>query len=472
MADGTGEKDVTSPKTRRVGLITLVVLVGTSLSVFAHYINGAYLGLSYPMTSFLFLPSDRFMDLLNTFRDIRMFDAVRGGVALAYTPLQHVVLSVGVQLADLLGAGAALLWITMAAFVALLLFFLIRFFAERGAGVVVNAQRVFILSALSYPVIWVLDRANTEMFVFAAVFGFVFFYYIKPKRWLWITFLVVAICLKIYPGVLVLIPLSDRRFRESAYTLVCVVAAMVASAWLLGLQSQYGFMGVVQLWSSYLFNGQGGSFSIWWAGIQHGHSIWGAAYLTDVLVGRPFELDVLQKIYVGFAAVAAACGAAWMFFGRLKPWQKLTIATFMYMLLPFSSHDYTLLHVYFPLALFVATEEVQRFDRTLTVLFALLLVPLDYYYFMQNAASWPAELGNNVGWMMGISVLVYPLIMLVILALIARQTGTPREDSGGRSLPRNRPPENHRPRTTHRPPAHHSAHTARHPAHSERAEEQ
>lgn len=421
MADGTNKRGLSSPKARRVGLISSVVLVGTTLSICAHYVNGAILGLRYPMTSFLFIPKDRFMDLLNTIRDVRLFDAVRGGVALAYTPLQHLALYGGIRLTRLLGIGPMLLWITLGAFVVLLICFLIRFFTERGVSIAVNAWRVFVLAALSYPVLFVLDRANTEMLVFAAVFGFVFFYYVKPRRWLWIACLAVAICLKIYPGVLILIPLSERRFRDSTYALLAAVAATLVSAWLLGLQSQYGFMGVLQHWMVYLFDGQGGSLAIWWAGIQHGHSLWGAAYLTDVLVGKPFGMAVLKKAYVVFALVAAMAGAAWMFFGRLRPWQKLTVATFMYMLLPFSSHDYTLLSVYFPLALFVATEDIQPFDRTLTVLFALLLVPLDYYYFIQNRGFWPLELGQDWGRLMGISVFVYPLIMLVILVLIALQ---------------------------------------------------
>jgi hypothetical protein len=446
VTDRTPPQDATSPRARRIGLATLVVLVGTTLSIGWHYIAGAYLGLAYPMTSFLFIPSDRFNDLLNTIRDVRLFDAARGGVTIAYTPLQHAVLYLWIRLTRMLGVGSALLWLTMAAFFGLVVYFLIRFFTERSAGLAVNAQRVFILAALSYPVLWVLDRANTEMLVFAAVFGFVFFYYIKPNRWLWIACLAAAICLKIYPGVLILIPLSDRRFRDSAYTLAATVAATLASAWFLGLQSQYGFANVLQLTKSYLFGagGQGGAHAIWWPGIQHGHSIWGASYLIDVLAGKPFSLAALQKAYVVFAAIAAVGGAAWTYFGNLRPWQKLTVVTFMYMLLPFSSHDYTLVHVFFPLALYVATEETPRFDRILTVLFGLLLVPLDYYYFIQNARFWPAELGQDAGWMLGMSVLVYPLIMLAILALIAFQSprrgraadGPPAAGHGPRARPR------------------------------------
>jgi hypothetical protein len=462
VSEGTGGlRTPPSLKTRRIGLATLIVLVGTTLSVGWHYVAGAYLGLRYPMTSFLFTSTDRFNDLLNTIRDVRVFDAVRGGVTLAYTPLQHAVLYLCIRLTRMLGVGSALLWITMAAFVGLLVYFLIRFFTERSVGLAVNAQRVFILAALSYPVLFVLDRANTEMLVFAAVFGFVFFYYIKPNRWLWIACLAAAICLKIYPGVLILIPLSDRRFRDSTYALIATVVATLVSVWFLGVQSQYGLAGVLQLWKTYLFgaNGQGGAHAIWWAGIQHGHSIWGASYLIDVLVGKPFSLAVLQKVYLVFAAIAAVAGAAWTYFGHLRPWQKLTIVTFMYMLLPFSSHDYTLLHVYFPLALFVATEETQRFDRILTVLFALLLVPLDYYYFIQNARFWPVELGQDAGWMMGMSVIVYPLIMLVILALIAFQS---RRSNGTADR---LPPAGRRPQARHRPRA------ARHAAPSGTAEE-
>ena len=419
-------------KARRLDALTLVVFVGTVLSMLTRYVNAAYFGLKYPMTSFLYDPADRFNDFLKTILDIRAFNAARDGAAMAYTPLQHLILYVEIRAVGFLHIRPAILWITIGAFTGLLVWFLIRFFTQRGAGVPVNALRVFTLTALSFPVLFLLDRANTEMLVFAAVLGFVFFYYIRPNKWLWIAFLAVAIGLKIYPAVLLLIPFSDRRFRDTAYVVLGVVVATIVSIFVIGLQSRYGFSGVMQRWLTYLLNGQAGNAAIQWGGIQHGHSLWGATYLADVLVGKPFSFTVLKNAYTVFALAAGLAGATWLFFGRLQPWQKMTIVVFMGLLLPFSSHDYTLVHVYFPLALYVAARDTQVFDRTFTVLFALLLVPLDYYYFVQNPKIWPAELAATwPGTFTSISVLAYPLIMLSILGLIAVQERRSRSVASG-----------------------------------------
>jgi len=390
--------------------------------MFTRYVNSAYLKLSYPMSTFLYDPADRFNDLLKTFRDVKAFNTHRGGVTMAYTPLHHFVLYVGLRLAELLNIGShAVLWITLAAFLAILVYFLVRCFTDRRGGTALNAQRVFTLAVLSFPVLFLMDRANTEMFVFAAILGFVFFYYIRPHRWLWIVFLAIAIGLKIYPAVLILIPLSDRRFRDTTFVVLATVAATIAAVFAIGIQSQYGFSGVWDYWIDYLIGGQGSTLSIWWPGINHGHSLWGASYLTNVLIAKPFGLAILRQGYLVFVLLVALAGSAWVLFGRLLPWHKLTIAVFMFLLLPFSSHDYTLVHAFFPLALFVATREVGRFDRTLTVLFALLLVPLDYYYFVQSPGWWPFELAQYLGVQVSISVLVYPAIMLAILALVGLQ---------------------------------------------------
>ena len=49
-------------------MLAFIVMLGFVLSVFKHYILGAYAHLSYPYNTFLFTPDDRFNDFFNMLR--------------------------------------------------------------------------------------------------------------------------------------------------------------------------------------------------------------------------------------------------------------------------------------------------------------------------------------------------------------------------------------------------------------------
>jgi small-conductance mechanosensitive channel len=69
------------------------------------------------------------------------------------------------------------------------------------------------------------------------------------------------------------------------------------------------------------------------------------------------------------------------------------------------SADYTLIQLYFPLVFFLNARRVSRWDFAYVALFAVLLIPVDYHYFMLA--------GDGVS----TSVIVYPLAMVTLMVL-------------------------------------------------------
>ena len=100
-----------------------------------------------------------------------------------------------------------------------------------------------------------------------------------------------------------------------------------------------------------------------------------------------------------------------MVFREKERWKQVLLVTVATVLLPFVSADYTLIHLYFPLIFFVNSPRLSRWDTAYVVLFALLLVPVDYYYFSGLHS-------------VSISVAIYPLALaaLAVLSVLDRES--------------------------------------------------
>jgi hypothetical protein len=112
-------------------------------------------------------------------------------------------------------------------------------------------------------------------------------------------------------------------------------------------------------------------------------------------------------------------------------WRRTALLVFAMLLLPHISADYKLLHLYLPLFLFVNSASRSRLDHLFVVLFGLLLIPKDYYYFSQVISD---ALGAN-----DISVAVPANISIIMLMSLIIVVEGIRERFGGiarRKVPR------------------------------------
>ncbi len=102
-------------------------------------------------------------------------------------------------------------------------------------------------------------------------------------------------------------------------------------------------------------------------------------------------------------------------FRETERWKLVLLATVPGLLLPHVSADYTLIGLYFPLVFFLNARRVSRLDVVYVALFGILLVPVDYYYFLYYI---PRD--NTILHDISISVVIYPaaLVALVLLAML------------------------------------------------------
>ena len=122
-------------------------------------------------------------------------------------------------------------------------------------------------------------------------------------------------------------------------------------------------------------------------------------------------MTVFLNYYIKVVLVILAILTAYIVFAEKKLWKQVALLVFAMILLPYQSADYKLLYIFFPLYLFINTNEKAKSDLYYSLMFALLLIPKAYYFF-PNIKS---DSGTSD---ISISVLMNPLIILAMSLVI------------------------------------------------------
>jgi hypothetical protein len=415
-SSGQGRAVLTSPVAGRVGLLALVVLAGTWLSTIFHYVQGFYLGLPYPYNSFLFIPSDHFMDFFNDYKAAQQYLAGTSST-ITYTPFAHTVMSLLTLMPKWWAFG-----LIASVFVCTMVFMLGRFYvSDPGTPLATRLGQLFVLLAMSYPVLFALDRGNQEMLVFVLLFWFFYFYFVKRRTWLGVAFLTAAIAMKIYPAVFLVLLIADRRFREAACGVVGTALAWLGGAMVVGQWSGRGTVAVLRSTVDTLAGGHG-TYMLGMEAVGHRNSLWNVTVLMQNISATADRIPGLVRPYAAFALLLFVVLSAYVVFVEREPWRRVALLTVAMLLLPYLTGAYNLIHLFLPIMLFVNTGRSGRFDRTYAILFGLLLVPLDYLIIISDTSS---------------ATLLVPLIMglLVLLLLVDRLWSTAPAAGTATTLP-------------------------------------
>ena len=394
-------------KAKKLQILTLIIVVGFTCSVIFHNLNEG-LGRGYPYNTFLFTPQDRFNDFFNPLRgsaDLDPYNPARIDYIGGYFPFGYMVaflLSVihprGIALVLFLFAFLAYLWL----YLSNSLFQTIRVSAQKGLN-------LFALTLMTYPVLFVLDRANFDIIVFGLLSLSVIALQ-RDKGYLGAVLLGTAIAMKGYPAALLALFVIDRRYKESIAAGLVVLLLTVASLALF----KGSFMVEVHKMlvsfaraSSIAF----GSGSL----IRFNSSLY--TVLLFALSGRWAGAATSITFNAAYLLVAGITflGVCYVLFRNRPPtWITLTLLMTLLILLPQSSGDYRLVMLYIPLVAFLNSNEQLSADRSVIVVFALLLIPKAYYVLRDDV---------NIG------LLLNPLLLVILLGLTLAAAWRPRQGS-------------------------------------------
>ncbi len=354
-------------KLQKIDTISIIIIAGFSFAVFYHYILGTYLGLTYPYDTFLFRPDDKFMDFFNM-----LVSPYRDG------KFHNVQFPFGQRLAQSFTIFPPN--IGLAVFFAIFVsFFLYVNYSNLKISIKEQTiKNVFVFSFLTYPFLFVVDRANIEVFVFIFLYMFIHFYRMQ-KILLSIVFLSCAISMKLFPAVFVILLLSDRKYKEAVYT--CFLVMLIST---IGYFSYDGNM--VENIRAHMttLNFYSMAYSIGNEGLYFGNSLWGPVKLMIIGSGIKCTPALATKVYSISVMILFAIISVYIIFKEKIFWKKIALLVFSMNLFPFVSGDYKLIHIFLPLFLFINDENKNRFDWLYAVLFGLLMVPKAYVHYPLN----------------------------------------------------------------------------------------
>jgi len=382
-------------KQTKLDLITTVMIAGFGVAIIYHYIVGKYLGLSYPHDAFLFTPDDKFRDFLNML-DYRSFfswlfknDAaanaifpVMGWLISPFSAIKNHNTSLTIFL------GISITFITLT-----------TWYQIKGKSVTINIRYLFVLTFMSFPVLFLLDRANFEIFVYIFLFGFVFFY-VNNWYYLSVLMLSLAICLKIFPAVFLVLFVSDKKYVEALLTVLLTMGLTVIPLSLSTFGLERSLAAIASNLDSY-----NKLYALKDMGLDFGHSAFGLLkvllyrlHLQDSIAYclRPYTLVVLCLFII------VSCH---IIFVETQLWKKVMLLVASMCLFPHVSADYKLLHIYIPMFLFLNTPDKDRNDFLYALLFSLLLIPKNYRKILKISGSYPG-------------IVIDPLLLTVFMMLI------------------------------------------------------
>ncbi len=383
-------------KERKIKILSVVIWVGLFAAIIFHYIAESILHRGYQWSTFLFDPSDRFMDFYNTYD---AFTEHRFNISIFPTvPLFLFLFSVFQR------NSAFLVFLTI-----FICYFLWRCWQHISISRLTkgqNIQNTGIIALMSYPFIFTLDRGNMEayMFVFVSLFVFLF----QKRKFIWASFfLALAVGMKLFPAIFIVLYLKEKRYKELGIFFSFIL--------LLGLSLFLAKdLNATIARSKWFFDFYINGYIIGDSGFPFGHSLFALVkayyYTTALAMGQPMtEYFVKNSGYILnnysiFTFVTYAAVAFFIYRSRkLTYWRQVCILTILFCLLPNVSGDYKLLHLITPLLLYINTYEKSRYEQTFIYLFGLLLIPKAYYVFPIGVST---------------AVILTPVIMLIFLYLL------------------------------------------------------
>ncbi len=354
---------------KKLSLCSAIVLGFFIVSLFFHYIQGIYLGASYPFSTYLFFPGDALGDFHGLCEMLARFDPFHttyNGFGNNYPPFTYLSIAPFTAM----GFQTGVIVYFAVSFVGFLLFMWTIF---RSAGPLTDTGLLnfLILGALTYPLHFSLDRSNVENLCFLFTAAFLVTWRSKRET-LAAVLLGTAAAIKVIPALFAVIFLRERRFRP------ILIAAFVALG-CTALAMVLFHVSPAELLS--IYRASAPSFQEFalhpFSPVQHSVSLLAALRAWTVLVTpekgiNPAWIASTVSTYgnlspVLFFLIIGAAFTPWT-----ETWEKLLLVVAATLLVPPISFDYKLLHLFIPFALFIANDKSTKRDRTYTILFALL----------------------------------------------------------------------------------------------------
>lgn len=386
-------------KCEKILFLSAIVLTGFVMAVMFHYVLGVYLNIPAYET-FLFEPKQFFDDFTGLIpKLVGLAPYTPPADWQQYFPLAYLVLTPFAYIKN--KVVASIIFASIFAY-----FFLYQNIKElkcENLDKTQNFRNIFIMTFLSYPFLYVLDRGNFDMIIF--IFFTLFVCALQGGRYKKAAVLLgVVNAFKPFSFLFPVLFLFEKKYKEF---FLCVGTSffLIIGGFLCFKGNIFSQMHILlQSWvyaqNDFVLRLKGG--------INNSSSLFMALKLYFCVVSQKISPLALSKIYNWFSIVFTV---AIVFFAWKEKifWKRINLLTLYMLTIPTVVFDYKLILIFVPLWLFINSKDKTKFDLIYLILFGLLLIPKKYM--IVSFANATISLGVFSVWL-------NPLIMLIFMGLI------------------------------------------------------
>lgn len=389
-------------KSQKIQLLSSIILVGFTITVIFHYVLGYYYNLPYPFNTFLCIPKEAFSDFTSTLPRVKDFAPyVHPDPWMNYFPLAYILLFPFSIIKNKLIAY----FIFASGFLSFFTYMNIKFLYTKNLTKLENIQNIFIITCLSYPVLYALDRGNFDMFLFVLFAGFVYAFK-SNKYFLSAILLAIENAIKPFSILFLILFLFKKRFKEFFFSILLSTILVVGG--FLCLKGGFFDQIVIYIKNLMLFK-KLWIYNIGGNGTSEASSLFTALKFLLCTNTNVISVWLLEKIYIYLGFILTVLTIFFTYKEQIY-WKKITLLTLYMLLVPYIIIDYKLIFLFVPIWLFVNAEEKNKFDLVYTILFGLLLFSKKIFILWLHV--------GKLSQLITYGVVINPIIMLLLVSLI------------------------------------------------------
>ncbi len=378
-------------KEKKLSIIVFIILFGFFVGAATFYILGNYLNLPYPFNTFLFNPTTKFSDFFVSLPK-SPFAEVNG----VYFPISYILLIPFVLIKNKIISYL----IFYSIFLGFVLFLNIKFCTCKSLNKLQNIQNIFILTFLSYPMLYSFDRGNIDTLLFIP-FALSIFFFKNENYFFSAVLLALENAMKPFMLPFVLLFLFKKKYKEFFLNLILTVFFII-----LGFELTNGnfydnichfiincksFM-ISDVYNPTFASGRASSLL----------SLIKLIFCLNWHILSPQSLLKYYNYIAGFLTLIFVT-FAWK---EKVFWKQIMILTLFVALSSHVFFDYKLIFFFIPLLLFITTTEKSKFDCAYATLFGLLMIPKGFFIYFTHLQ------------IVCLGVAVNPILMIIFTILL------------------------------------------------------
>lgn len=360
-----------------------ILFIGMFIFLAFSYLLRRYFLVEYPFGDFLFYRNDLFMDFFNVNGMVANLDPYISGGS-SYPPFILLIAYFFSLFSPYKEVSPMEVSMSISGRISFVLFFLsttviffticFNYFRKNG----IKKIHSFFLGCLlvfNAPFMYMLDRGN--YLILALIFYLLFYINYKKNNKIYILFLAIAISIKIYPALAIILLLYDKKYIEALKTILLVAIFSLFPI----LFFNGGFINNIIEFFKALFNFGGGY-------VDEFMNVYFSVGLNSFL-RLPFLLfndgNIPDNIPIGAVFIILAVLILGLFTNYLRKEddfnKKCLIISVIITLLTPISYLYNLVYLIVPFILLVVDKKNIKVNKIYIILLSLLFIPKTYIYF-------------------------------------------------------------------------------------------